>query len=304
MNRVIPIDMPARSSNGLPNRVIQDVYRRSLRLYERKQGTGSLYVRFYENLIRLLATTLQAARGFTFPERKTGSWWWIWRWRFEALMGWYEQECTALCRQHIRPGSIVLDIGGHIGLYSRLFSRLVGPNGKVLVFEANPENVAVLKNNLRHPRYRNVEVVWGAVGTESGTIPLHVSPGHSNHSVIPGYTEAAQVIEVPAICIDSYLAEHGYGRVDFVKSDTEGAEPLVIRGMARTIASSPGLVLLLEYHPAALRCGAMAPEEFLADLRRRGLGISVIHPDGTLSGTLPDSAGNDYVNLLCQRETA
>jgi FkbM family methyltransferase len=281
--------------------LLHRIYTSSLNLYVRKRDTGSLYCRYYEILIRWLAILLARATGFTFPERCTGGWWWIWRWRFEVLMGWYELECAALFRKLIAPGSTVLDIGGHIGLHSRLFSRLVGPKGRVLVFEANPDNVAVLQRNLAGARYRNVEIIWSAVSSSDGKALLHISPGHSNHSLLPGYTEAVKQVEVPVVSIDSYLSRHNVGRVDFVKSDTEGADPQVIQGMAHTIAATPGLALLVEYNPAAIRCGPVSPEAFLADLASRGLGVKVISPDGTLSDRIPELKGNEYVNLLCTR---
>ena len=277
------------------------LYRSSLDLYVRKRDTGSLYCKSYERAVRWLAILLARLSGFTFPERKTGGWWWIWRWRFEALMGWYEPECAALFRRRIRRGGTVLDIGGHIGLHSRLFSRLVGPTGRVVVFEANPENVEVLRRNLRGRRYRNVEIVWSAVSNGNGKALLHISPGHSNHSLLPGYTEAAKVVEVPTVSIDCYLMKSRLGPIDFVKSDTEGADPLVIQGMTETIATSPQLGLLVEYNPAAIRCGPIQPEEFLADLVSRGLDVRVVNPDGTLTDRIPKLTGNEYVNLFCER---
>src|SRR5579862_2517623 len=135
------------------------LYQNSLAAYQRGLQADSWYCGWYEDLIRWSAMVLAPLTGTSFPERRTGGWWWIWRWRFEALMGWYDPECEAHCRRLIRPGATVLDIGGHIGIYSRLLSTLAGPTGRVIVFEANPENVAVLRKNLRRRKYRNVEII-------------------------------------------------------------------------------------------------------------------------------------------------
>jgi predicted methyltransferase len=42
--------------------------------------------------------------------------------------------------KHFRPesGDIVLDIGAHIGYYTIIASKRVGPNGKVIAIEADP----------------------------------------------------------------------------------------------------------------------------------------------------------------------
>src|SRR5688500_13704019 len=43
-------------------------------------------------------------------------------------------ECAAL-RKIVRPGMTILDVGGNLGLYTLLLSRLVGPAGRVVTFE-------------------------------------------------------------------------------------------------------------------------------------------------------------------------
>jgi FkbM family methyltransferase len=286
---------------GMKKPLLYRIYQVSLTRYLQQKERNTLYCRSYERLIRWLVLLLSAARRLTFPARVTGGWWWIWRWRFEVLMGWFEMECACHCRNLIPPGGTVVDIGGHIGLYSRLFSRIVGPRGRVLVFEANPENIAVLRSNLRGRRYRNVEIVWSAVSSSDGVVRLHVSPGHSNHSLLRGYTEATEIIEVPSVSIDSFLKQRGIGSVDFVKSDTEGAEPLVIEGMESTILSSPGMAMLLEYNPKAISCGNFPPAEFPAFLRSKGFDVKAVGPDGSLSDHIPMLSGSEYINLLCLR---
>ncbi|HEY3123578.1 MAG TPA: FkbM family methyltransferase, partial [Thermoanaerobaculia bacterium] len=102
-------------------------------------------------------------RSIEFPSRGTGGWWWLWRWKFEFLLNWFEWESVVWARRLIRPGMTVLDLGAHVGYYSRLFSGLVGPKGKVYAFEASPENQTMLRRNLDSPRYANVEVVPRAI---------------------------------------------------------------------------------------------------------------------------------------------
>jgi FkbM family methyltransferase len=287
----------------MPGSFFYRMYQNSLAVYQRGLVSGSPYCRWYENFIRWSAIALSPVAGLSFPERRTGGWWWIWRWRFEALVGWYDPECESHCRRLIRPGSTVLDIGGHIGIYSRLFSRLVGPSGRVIVFEANPENVEVLRRNLRRRKYRNVEIVWAAVSDSDGSAALHVSPGHSNHSLLPGYTDTNTVVEVPAMTIDCFLKKRRIARIDFVKCDTEGAEPLVIRGMEQTLRNAAELGMLFEYCPRGIRCAGIAPEAFVREVESLGFTVDAILPDGTL-GQIPELPEYGWVNLLCVKPSA
>jgi hypothetical protein len=53
--------------------------------------------------------------------------------------------------EHFNPkqGDIAVDVGAHIGRYTIISSHLVGPNGKVVAIEANPEDYEMLKKNIQ-----------------------------------------------------------------------------------------------------------------------------------------------------------
>jgi FkbM family methyltransferase len=267
------------------------LYRKVLDHYQ--QNPDSLFARFVRMEINWLVKTLQRRQQFHFPARATGGWWWIERFRFEILMRWLEVESVERVRKVVKPGMTVVDIGAHIGYYTRLLADLVGPSGRVLAFEPNPENFSVLQKNMSLPRYRHVELFNYAVGEQESILPLYVSPGNSNHSLIEGYTKAEGVIEVRCVDLDSFLQERGIEQVGFVKSDTEGAEPLVLKGMRNTAARSSNLHLLMELNPTALRCGHVEPEQFLESIRSMGFEIEMI--------TSELSAKESDANMLCSK---
>lgn len=271
------------------------LYQRVLERYKAREtapGAG-LYRRSVEGVIHITVLGLMKWQGMQFPPKAVGGWWWIWRFRFELLMRWFEWESVQRVLPIVRPGMTVIDVGAHIGYYTRILSELVGPTGQVLAFEPDPENYAVLQRNLAAPRYRNVVLFNFAVADRDEMRPFYISPGNSNHSLVPGYTEAQSVFEVRCVTLDSVLAERGIEKVDFVKSDTEGGEPLVLAGLARTIASSPQLAMLVEFNPAALRCGKTDPEQFLEGLREVGFEIERIPPDPATKEV--------YSNILCRK---
>jgi FkbM family methyltransferase len=242
---------------------------------------------------------LSRLKSLEFPTRGTGGWWWLWRWKFEFLMNWFEWESVVWARSFIRPGMTVLDLGAHVGYYTRLFSEWVGPKGKVYAFEASPENQAILQRNVSSARYANVEVVPRAISDRAGIAKLFVSPGHSNHSLLPGFTAAETVVEIPAVSVDVFLAERGIPSLDFVKMDIEGAETMALDGMRQTIHASPRIALLVECNLLSIQTRGSTPTEFLSMIEGLGLRPSAILKDATL-GPLPAEADIDlYVNLLC-----
>ena len=271
--------------------MLYKLYRKILDRYQK--NPDSFFARLVQIKINVLVALLQRGQKFHFPGRATGGWWWIERFRFEILMRWLEYESVQRVRQVIQPGMTVVDIGAHIGYYTRLLADLVGASGRVLAFEPNPENFAVLQKNMPSSRYKNVELFNYAVGDKESVLPLYVSPGNSNHSLIQGYTEAQSVIEVRVVQLDSFLKERGVEQVGFIKSDTEGAEPLVLAGMKNIAAHSPHLHLLMELNPTALRCGNVEPEEFLETIRTMGFEIEMIKSDL--------SAKESDANMLCRK---
>jgi hypothetical protein len=88
----------------------------------------------------------------------------------------FEAELAPLFRI-LRPGEVVIDVGAHVGKYSVLLSRRVGPTGRVLAVEANPETFAALEQNLRLNRRSNVQAVHGAAWNADGTMGLFLRPG-------------------------------------------------------------------------------------------------------------------------------
>ena len=94
-------------------------------------------------------------------------------------------------------------------------------------------------------------------------------------------------------------------RIDLVKMDIQGAEGMALRGMKRTIAANPGLVILMEFWPEGLRMTEFPPETVLSGLA--GLGFSLYRIDehtGRVEEVrdrksfLGALTGSGYANLL------
>lgn len=72
----------------------------------------------------------------------------------------------------VRPGDVVLDIGGAWGLYANRLAQLVGRTGTVQVFEPNPAYHAPLK--ALASRWPQVQIHTVALSDHSGEALLHV----------------------------------------------------------------------------------------------------------------------------------
>ncbi len=80
----------------------------------------------------------------------------------------YEPAKQHFLREHCRPGSTVMDIGAHIGLYTALMGRYVGAEGHVLAFEPTCATRRHLRRTVRLNRLSNVEIRDEAISDTRG----------------------------------------------------------------------------------------------------------------------------------------
>lgn len=188
-----------------------------------------------------------------------------------SVMGRFEPTETGLITQRVQSGATVLDIGAHIGYFSLLFARRVGPAGHVYAFEPEPHNYKLLVRNVGENGYGNVTCVQAAAHTTNGSIALYLANDNAaDHRVAPG-DDDRETINVRALRVDDYLSN--VARVDFIKIDVKGAELSVLQGMNSLLDRSPRVEILMEYWPFGLRRAGVEPREVLAFLDARGFAL-------------------------------
>jgi FkbM family methyltransferase len=163
----------------------------------------------------------------------------------------FEENTGAVIRAVVEPGSVCIDAGSHQGFYSILLAFLVGRKGRVIAFEAHPDNVAAVRRNIQRNGLDDVVRVRHAalVGRPVEFVSLY--PGRNDDSSAwnlgaPGaHSHAEAVRGIPALRLDDCFAPGD--RLDFIKMDIEGAEVAVLRG-ARRILGGQRPILLIEFH--------------------------------------------------------
>ncbi len=163
--------------------------------------------------------------------------------------GFFEEGLTAFALQKLKPGMTVCDIGGHFGYFSRLAEFLTRGSGDVHTFEPTPSTFEVLKRNTR--RFPSIHLNQLAVADQQGTLELTdygttfaafntITDGNMNNAV-EELSQAPKQTTVSTTTIDAYVEEHQL-QLDFIKIDAEGAEPLIIKGMQKTLESARPLL--------------------------------------------------------------
>ena len=218
----------------------------------------------------------------------------------------YEPEVTRELRQRLSRGQTFVDVGANIGWFSLLAASVVGPTGTVVAVEPNPWNVALLRQSAKENGFDNIEILNIAAAATSGAAALETDG--SNGRLVPIDGPPLEAFEanfvVPVEPLDAALSAAGVSRVDLMKIDVEGAEPLVLEGAASTIAAHQP-TLVTEFFPLALDTSPWGSASgYLATLRRLGYLLFVIGAPGAPVGGHDDDlimslSGTDgHVDLL------
>lgn len=165
----------------------------------------------------------------------------------------HEKQVSDLIVRLVRPGQTCLDVGAHKGYFSLMLARLVGFEGRVVAFEAHPENAQMLRRNVKLNGYADVvEVENLAISdTSEGKATLHAGrrSASAEWTIITEADSkgrpAKPAIAVGQTTLDDYFGSEDH--IDFIKIDVEGAEARVLAGAKRVILDQDP-VLLIEFH--------------------------------------------------------
>lgn len=167
----------------------------------------------------------------------------------------YEPRDSGLLSRLIRPADICLDIGGNTGYYTMRMARAAS-EGQIHVFEPVPLNWHLLCAGVLLNGYRHVTVNRCAVGAEDGEMGFSEATDGAYSSLVPvGRKGECGRLTVEVRTLDSYVQEHALPRVDVIKIDIEGAEPLAMDGARELLADRARRprVIMMELHDANLQ---------------------------------------------------
>lgn len=168
--------------------------------------------------------------------------------------GFWEPGISVVLERFLKPGMTAVDIGANVGYFSLLMASRVGPAGRVVSIEANPAMAALLRETVAmNGLDATVTVHNVAAADRAGELDFYIIPDRNLNGCIlldewKGRVDPARLSRVRTAAADDILAH--VGRVDMIKIDVEGAEHLVWKGLRRTLAKNPDIVVVLEYNAA------------------------------------------------------
>jgi FkbM family methyltransferase len=202
-----------------------------------------------------------------------------------------------LLARYLSSGSVVVDGGANIGIYSQFLARCVGPAGMVHSFEPDLENFARLRAVVAG--LPNVRINRLALSDKTGNALLYLSQQlNVDHRAYPTEGETRRSVSIGSITLDDYFKPGE--RVDLIKMDIQGYELHALRGANRVLVDNPDIMLLLEFWPYGLKQAGVNWISLIAALEQKGMIIRQVSPAGLVpfqSGSASESV-DWYVNLF------
>jgi FkbM family methyltransferase len=149
----------------------------------------------------------------------------------------WERHSFDLLAEHIVPGSVVIEVGAHIGTHTVRMGQLAGPWGRVYAFEPQRKIYRELHHNLALNGVTNVVALRMAIGSgETRIIEMNpASPGNEGGTGVGAGGDAAELRS-----LDSF----GFERLSLLKIDVETYENEVLDGALDTIRRNRPVMLI------------------------------------------------------------
>lgn len=222
----------------------------------------------------------------------------------------YEAHTTMLFGELVKPDMVVVDIGAHIGYYTILASKLVGPKGRVFAFEPEPKNYADLKKNIELNRCTNIAALRTAVSSRNGKARLFTTTGSSGECSLIDTRQQPRQRPKDAITTDTTTLDNILGSmvVDAIKIDVDGGEMDVLMGAGKVIKGSPDIKIFTEFWEPGLKSAGYSCAEYWDKLMGYGLEYIYLIDERKkrvwrtdLDGLLEYLRRVPGVNLLCSK---
>jgi FkbM family methyltransferase len=144
-------------------------------------------------------------------------------------------EDTDKIKKYIKPGDTVIDVGGNLGFFILILNELIGDNGKIYSFEPSGLLKDKLTATIQNNNLINVTIVNQGLGESEGSTTLHYNPKQSGlTSIVSDFENNSLSEEIKITTLDKFV-ENISDRVSFIKIDTEGYEPQVLKGAKELI---------------------------------------------------------------------
>jgi FkbM family methyltransferase len=217
-----------------------------------------------------------------------------------ALRGSFEPELTRMAVGFLKKDSIAIDLGANIGWYTlSMAARLheLG-GGAIYAFEPQPDIFENLIRSIVDSGFGGIVRAHDfAITDKAQIINMRRSETNMGGGYIWNATDGATFGGLRTMSFDALPPFSK--KVDFVKMDIEGAEPLFVRGGRQFLAHHRPVILSEINHPKLKAVSGVTADDFVAELKALGYGAKFLTPSAErLDMTAELLHSHETINVL------
>ncbi len=225
-----------------------------------------------------------------------------WSIRFRGL--WDSSE-MAVIKNLIKPGFKIIEAGANFGVHTLSMAKIVGENGHVYAFEANPHVSKYLKQSIFDLNHlTNVTLYEKGLGDQAKSLFLNFGLANIGGGTLAN-EDSGTSVKTEIVRLDDALKDI---KVDMLKMDTEGYEGKILEGAQDILKNNPDMIIMMEWSQDALRAQGSDPKSILENLASHGfdkiwkIGERRSKEEGTLFPlTMEEVLNIPYCDLVLSR---
>ncbi len=217
-----------------------------------------------------------------------------------AAEGSFERTMVETAMSHLRPGEAFIDVGSHMGFYSLVASKAVGPSGSVHAFEPGDKQHRLLVDNVGMNALGNVHVNKKGVSNKAGTATFVEGPSRNlgESYVQEGSQGGGPTIEL--VTLDDYCRERGITAIGAMKVDVEGLEEFVFQGAQDVLSRLRPRAIVYESVASHSAKFGSSPERVHAMLQRHGYSIRAFRHNAVVDMASCTPPAHDFIATLTE----
>lgn len=172
----------------------------------------------------------------------------------------------------LHEGDSFIDVGANYGTFSLVAARMVGPSGRVVAIEPQPQLTKLIRRSADANGFTNLDVHELATGSQAGAATIYVPHRDTGRAGLYRAFSGRSGHDTLRVRVDRLDDAIDWRRLPgnlVMKIDVEGAERDTIDGAPELIAERRP-VLIAELNPWSARAAGYAVENLLDSLTDKG----------------------------------
>ena len=182
---------------------------------------------------------------------------------------------------------VFIDVGANVGTMSVL-AYSTGHTSRIVALEPDHRHCAAWHTNMSINGIGHATLVQAAAGDVCGEVAFRIDPAFPlNGKIDVGEIySTTMTVKVSMVTVDALCELLNIENVRLLKIDTEGAEPIVLRGANRCLSERRIKHILMEFIVELMEDMQENPYEFVRSLEGMGYALHPIEPNGKLGRRL------------------